>query len=46
VFPALRKAPSKDDVRDAARLRAAIKAATRAPKLNVEICYDTRQILD
>lgn len=46
VFPALHKAPDKGAVRDAARLRAAIRDATGAPKLNLEIYYDTRQILD
>lgn len=46
VFPALHKPPGKDPVRDATRLRAAIREATGAPKLNVEIYYDTRQILD
>jgi RNase H domain-containing protein/argonaute-like protein/MID domain-containing protein len=46
VFPALHKTPDKDAVRAAARLRAAIRDATGAPKLNVEIYYDTRQILD
>ena len=46
MFPALHKPPDKDPVRDASRLRAAIRDATGAPKLNVEIYYDTRQILD
>lgn len=46
VFPALHKQPDKDPVRDATSLRAAIRDATGAPKLSVEIYYDTRQILD
>ena len=46
VFPALHKPPDKKAVRDATSLRAAIRNATGAPKLNVEIYYDTRQILD
>jgi hypothetical protein len=46
ALPALHKTPDKDAVRDAARLRSAIRTATGAPKLNVEIYYDTRQILD
>ena len=46
VFPALHKTPDKNAVRDAARLRTAIRDATGARKLHVEVYYDTRQILD
>lgn len=46
VFPSLHKTPDKDDAQDAARLRAAIRDATSSQKLEVEIYYDTRQILD